>query len=183
MSEAVPFYSLPERITALLEASAKCKGTPFAPKQMAPGFGLDCVRNPAWCYLQSGFFTKFTPPNYAMDSGSHSAKSYLIDWFEKWEEVHANGLRHFFVRVDSPRVGDAVCLQMPKTLSAHHCGLMISDSQVSHAIFFGEKRVVISDLGKEDFYGRRLRAVFRPMQTVATGGYASPKDVIVGGAR
>lgn len=153
-----PFFSTPERIDALLAAAKRCEGTPFAAKQMAPGKGIDCVRVPAWCFLQTGFFKKFTPPNYAMDSGAHSHKSHLIEWFENWTEENRK-----FVRVETPQAGDCLCLQNPKTLSAHHCALVIDENRFEHAIYWGQRRVIISGF-KESFYLHRIRAVFRPME-------------------
>jgi hypothetical protein len=153
-----PFFETTDRIIALRLHAGELVDTPFVPHAMVPGVGIDCVHVNAWCYLQTGFLTEFNPPRYAMDSGSHTKESALLKWLDGCAQ---------FQKISTPArdllAGDTITFNLG--LSEHHVGLMLDASRVIHCLC--RHRAIISDLARENYFRRRVSAVYRPMEMEA----------------
>ena len=152
------FFATEERVKALRFHALELVDTPFAAHAMMPGVGIDCVHVNAWCYLKTGFLKSFEPPAYALDEGQHTERkdSKLIKWLEgsgKFERLDDD--RIFFV-------GDTLCFDTGK--SEFHVGLMLDENRFIHVLAMARGRVIVSDLEREVYYHRRVRAAYRPME-------------------
>jgi hypothetical protein len=112
--------------------------------------------------------TEFNPPHYALDSGSHAKKSQLLNWLDShggFLKIAAGGrpLLPVGAAEYEPICGDSICFNMG--LSEHHVGLMLNEKDFIHCLFFGPRKVIVTDLTKEVYYKRRVTAIYRPMQT------------------
>lgn len=160
------FFSTAERI-AQLEAEARSwVGTPFAPHAAVKGAGVDCVHLVAAIYQAVGALKDFSPPNYALDEGSHLKASKVFKWFE--------GRRDFEQVWHRPPVcelpdiatlvlpGDTLCFRFGPV--EHHAGLMLTAGNFLHAL--PGRVATISNL-RESFYRCRITAIYRPMEVVS----------------
>lgn len=152
-----PYFHSLDRVKVLREAAKQCIGTPFTANAMIPGIGMDCIHLNAWSYLQSGFLKEFNPPKYALDSGHHCKESQLLKWLDARPDFKFIGRSYL-----DTCPGDTICFKMGG-LSEHHVGLMLDVKRFVHCLFFGPRQVVESSLS-EDFYRKRITAVYRPME-------------------
>jgi cell wall-associated NlpC family hydrolase len=147
-----PYFNSVEKILQLDTEARSWLGTPFAPKAMVKGAGVDCVHLVAGILLAVGALKEFTPGNYSLDEGNHLKESKVIGWF-------AN--HHDFSLIDNPPfvTGDVLCFNL--ALVGHHVGLIIGDGHIIHAL--PKRQVMLAD-PRESFYTRHIVATYRLMK-------------------
>ena len=154
--EPIEFFDDVFSRSTLLTETKIWLGTPFHPHGNKLQVGVDCVNFVAEVYKACAVFDDFDPPKYTMDGGSHLPKSQVHGWLEN----HPAFLKLPGKEVGDAKLGDLVCFTIGGV--AHHVGIVQEAPLFAHVM--RGYSVQIHTLF-DSTWGRRLEAIYRPVET------------------
>ena len=157
-----PFFNTPLRQAQFNSVARSWIGTPFHPHASVRGAGVDCVHLLGSIYVETGLLETFTFPKYALDGGSHSDSSLIIEWLKLSRHFQSLG-----PKPEAILIGDLLIFSLGK--SAWHVGtyLGVPAGTFVHAL---ETAGVVTSSYLEHPWGRRLTGLYRPIAQAVTGG-------------